>query len=51
MWGSDEVVEYNRYKYRVCDYAWAMLNEIRDKKVEIPTDPAERDKLIEMVSK
>lgn len=46
MWGSDEVLEYRRYKYRICDYAWAMLNEIRGKKVEIPTDPAERDKLI-----
>jgi hypothetical protein len=51
MWGSDEVVEYKKYKYRVCDYAWALLNEIRGKKMEIPTDPAERDKLISEISK
>lgn len=49
MWGSDEVLEYQRYKYRVCDYAWTMLNEIRGKKIEIPTDPKQRDKLISEV--
>ena len=49
MWGSEEVVEYQLYKYRVCDYAWALLNEIRGeaKKEAIPRSPKERDVLIE----
>jgi len=46
LWGSKEVRIQRKYKYRVCDYAWALLNEIGHKKVEIPIDPAERDKLI-----
>ena len=50
MWGSEEVQEYEKYKYRVRDYAWAMLNEIKGRKVAIPTDPAQRDKLIAAVS-
>jgi hypothetical protein len=44
--GSKEVMVQRKYKYRVCDYAWALLNEIKHKKVEIPIDSAERDKLI-----
>ena len=49
MWGSEEVVEYELYRYRVCDYAWALLTEIRGeaKKDAIPRDPKERDVLIE----
>jgi hypothetical protein len=46
VWGSEEVMEYQKYKYRVCDYAWALLMEIRSKKSEIPTDPAVRDQQI-----
>lgn len=45
-WGSDEVVEYKLYQYRVRDYAWALLLAIRGEKSDIPTDPAERDRLI-----
>jgi hypothetical protein len=45
VWGSEDFAEYQRYKYRVCDYAWALLNEIRGTKVEIPEDPAARDRL------
>ncbi|HKP47383.1 MAG TPA: hypothetical protein VJT50_12355 [Pyrinomonadaceae bacterium] len=44
-WGSESYMEYQRYKYRVSDYAWALLNEIRGQKVEIPPDPAARDRL------
>jgi hypothetical protein len=51
VWGSEEAVEYARYKYRLKDYAWALLNEIRGVKVEIPTDPASRDRLISQVSR
>lgn len=45
VWGSEQFMEYQRYKYRVSDYAWALLNEIRGQKVEIPADPAARDRL------
>lgn len=46
MWGSEEVFESNRYGYRVCDYAWALLTAIGGQKVEIPAEPQARDKLI-----
>jgi hypothetical protein len=45
VWGGEDFAEYQRYRYRVCDYAWAMLNEIRGQKIPIPQDPAERDRL------
>lgn len=45
VWGSEQFMEYQRYKFRVSDYAWALLNEIRGQKVEVPTDPAARDRL------
>lgn len=45
VWGSEIFMEYRRYKYRVSDYAWALLNEIRGQKVQIPEDPAARDRL------
>jgi hypothetical protein len=45
VWGGEEYVEYQRYKYRVCDYAWALLNEIGGRKVAIPEDPTARDRL------
>ena len=44
-WGSEQSMEYRRFKYRVSDYAWALLNEIRGQKVQIPEDPAARDRL------
>lgn len=44
-WGSEEHAEFKKYKYRVCDYAWALLNEIGGRKVTIPEDPAARDRL------
>jgi hypothetical protein len=48
MWGSEEVHEYEQYQYRVCDYAWALLTEIRGEAREraIPKSVEERDKLI-----
>ena len=46
VWGSEEVTESDLYQYRVKDYAWAMLIEIRGERVEIPVDPVARDKLI-----
>jgi len=49
MWGSEEVAEYELYRYRVCDYAWALLNEIRGeaRRDALPKNPKERDVLIE----
>lgn len=47
VWGSEGATEASKYRYRVCDYAWALLNEIRRTPVPIPQDPAERDRLIE----
>ena len=44
-WGYEQYAEYQRYKYRVCDYAWALLNEIHGQKTQIPEDPATRDRL------
>lgn len=46
-WGYEHYAEYQRYKYRVCDYAWALLNEIHGQKIQIPEDPAARDRLRE----
>jgi hypothetical protein len=46
VWGGEEYAEYQRYRYRVCDYAWALLNEINGRKVAIPEDPAARDRLL-----
>lgn len=46
VWGGEEYQEYQAYKYRVNDYAWALLLAIQNKKIEIPKDPAARDKLI-----
>jgi len=46
VWGSEEVLEYEKYKYRVCDYAWAMLREIKGEKVVIPINPTVREQMI-----
>lgn len=46
IWGSEGSTEQQRYHYRVCDYAWALINEIRGQRRDIPTDPGERDRLI-----
>ena len=49
MWGSEEVVEYELYRYRVCDYAWALLTEIRTdaRKDVISRSPKDHDLLIQ----
>jgi len=49
VWGSEEVAEYQKYKYRVCDYAWALLAAIDGNKLQIPSDPAQRDQLISAI--
>lgn len=47
VWGSEEAGEYKKYKYRVCDYAMAMILEIQGKKGEIPVKPEDRDRIIQ----
>jgi hypothetical protein len=51
VWGGEEYAEYQRYQYRVSDYAWALLNEITGRKITIPEDPAARDRLIAETAK
>ena len=46
LWGSEEVAEFQRYQYRVCDYAWALIAEILNRKSVIPADPSARDQQI-----
>ncbi len=46
VWGSEGAAEARRYAYRVCDYAWALINAIRGSTVTIPVDPQARDALI-----
>lgn len=46
MWGSEEVLESQRYGYRLCDYAWALIVSARGEQLEVPEDPTERDRLI-----
>src|SRR5260370_37524925 len=46
VWGCQEAAQYAQYRYRVCDYAWALLNEVRGRKVVISKVPEDRDRLI-----
>lgn len=47
VWGSEEAMIYEQFKFRVCDYALALLNEIAPRrKVELPVGVGERDALI-----
>jgi len=47
VWGSEEAIIYEQYKFRVCDYALALLNEIAPRrKVDLPVAPGDRDALI-----
>lgn len=47
VFGSEGAAINRQYRYRVCDYAWALLNAIEHQNVQIPADPAQRDHLIE----
>lgn len=46
VWGSEGVMVNQQYHFRVADYAWTLLNEIRNQRVEISQNPEERDRLI-----
>ena len=47
FWGDEEMMESQAYQYRVCDYAWAMLQEIRGMEVKLDPDPEARDRAIQ----
>ncbi len=47
VWGSEGVMVYQQYHFRVCDYAWALLSGIKKTPLEISESPEARDKLIE----
>jgi hypothetical protein len=46
VFGSEGAVVDQQYHYRVRDYAWALLAAARNQKIDIPADPAARDRLI-----
>ncbi|MEJ2310515.1 MAG: hypothetical protein P8Z31_09080 [Gammaproteobacteria bacterium] len=47
VWGTEEVFEYEAYKYRRCDYALALLMAIEGEPVkDLPKSPEDRDALI-----
>jgi hypothetical protein len=46
MWGSEEVLESQRYGYRLCDYAWALIVAARGEQLTVPLTPQARDRLI-----
>jgi len=50
-WGSEDRMQYEHYKYRVCDYAWAIIAAIHQQKVEPSPDPAVRDRIIESTTR
>ena len=47
VWGSEEAMESEKYYYRVCDYAYALIAEIENQKWNIPERVRERDRVIE----
>ena len=48
LWGARGWAESEQYKYRVCDYAWALSQAIAKpgEKTKIPMDPKTRDEKI-----
>ena len=47
VYGSEEAIESERFAYRVKDYAFALIMAIQNNEIELPTDPSERDSLIQ----
>jgi hypothetical protein len=46
IWGSEGAVASRQYHFRVCDYAWALVNETANRKITMPENPETRDELI-----
>lgn len=51
VFGSEGATVNAQFHYRVSDYAFALLSEIRHQKCEPMTNPADRDRLIEQMLK
>lgn len=49
--GSEAGAAHDEYKYRVKDYALALIYQARGTPIELPKDPAARDRLIEQTKK
>lgn len=49
VYGSEEVFEYEKYQYRVMDYALAFILSIKGERLDLPVDPSERDQMISSV--
>lgn len=47
VWGSEEAQEYEKYRYRVRDYAYALIMEIVNQKSTLPENALERDRIID----
>ena len=47
VWGSEDYLEYRRYDYRVQDYAFALISEIRKEPWAPPVDRQQRLRAIE----
>jgi hypothetical protein len=45
-WGSEDAMLTKTYRFRVCDYAWAIVMAMRQEKITIARDPEQRDILI-----
>jgi hypothetical protein len=46
VWGSEESMEYKKYQYRLCDYAMALILEIKNEKFTIPVEVEKRNDII-----
>jgi hypothetical protein len=46
LWGDEEYYEYQKYKYRLCDFAMIFIKRINKEQFTIPESPEERDKMI-----
>jgi hypothetical protein len=51
VFGSEGTAANAQFHYRVCDYALALLKEIRHDNTPLPVEPTARDSLIEQVAK
>ena len=48
VWGSEEAMIYEHYRFRVCDYALALLHKIKAmRNIQLPVTPDARDSLIQ----
>jgi hypothetical protein len=51
VFGSEGAAANSEFHYRVCDYALALLNQIKGDSTPLPPDPAARDRMIDLFEK